>query len=274
MPFSVLLEAALQPCGWLAAYAGSALTSSTDLSFRNLGGNAVKHRIVTSETGTITASATMKKVATSGGMIIQEYDFSVSDFVGVIYEGETTFGFFSKDALANQVGIKDAALYNPSSNELARSQSIEYPAEWPFPQKELKMIDKIDIFIPDGGEKALGYIRGIKTVDPEEWFFKAHFFEDPVTPGSLGIESFVQLFKFAAFKRWEMKKGEMFQSPMLNASYKWLYRGQIIPSNSIVTVEAVITSVDDQKRQLTGDGLLSVDNKIIYQIKDLSLSII
>ncbi|MCL2760317.1 MAG: type I polyketide synthase [Desulfuromonadales bacterium] len=273
MPFSVLLEAALQPCGWLAAYAGSALTSPVDLSFRNLGGNAVQHRIVTPETGTITASAAMKKVATSGGMIIQEYDFSISDSAGVLYEGETTFGFFSKDALAKQVGIKDAALYNPSSEELAISQSIEYPTEWPFHQKELKMIDKIDIFIPDGGEKSLGYIRGTKAVDPEEWFFKAHFFEDPVTPGSLGLESFVQLLKFAAFKRWGMKKGEMFQSPMINMNHKWLYRGQIIPSNNSVTVEAIITSVDDQKRQLTGDGLLSVDNKVIYQMKDFSLSI-
>ena len=38
MPFSVLLEIALQPCGWLAAFAGSALKSERDLKFRNLGG--------------------------------------------------------------------------------------------------------------------------------------------------------------------------------------------------------------------------------------------
>ena len=30
MPFAVLLEAALQPCGWLAAYLGSALTSDDE----------------------------------------------------------------------------------------------------------------------------------------------------------------------------------------------------------------------------------------------------
>ncbi|MBW2690546.1 MAG: type I polyketide synthase, partial [Deltaproteobacteria bacterium] len=36
MPFSVLLEIGLQPCGWLAAYLGSALTSDIDLKFRNL----------------------------------------------------------------------------------------------------------------------------------------------------------------------------------------------------------------------------------------------
>jgi len=43
MPFSILLEIALQPCGWLAAYLGSALKSDKDLSFRNLGGNAIQH---------------------------------------------------------------------------------------------------------------------------------------------------------------------------------------------------------------------------------------
>ncbi|HEX5772804.1 MAG TPA: acyltransferase domain-containing protein, partial [Geomobilimonas sp.] len=84
MPFAVLLEAALQPCGWLAAYVGSALTSPTDISFRNLGGSAVQHRPVTPESGTLTATATMKKVATSGGMIIQEYDFAVADRQGVL----------------------------------------------------------------------------------------------------------------------------------------------------------------------------------------------
>ncbi len=44
MPFGVLLEIALQPCGWLAAYCGSALTSPEDLAFRNLGGKATQFR--------------------------------------------------------------------------------------------------------------------------------------------------------------------------------------------------------------------------------------
>ena len=40
MPFAVLLEVALQPCGWLAAYMGSALDQHVDAAFRNLGGTA------------------------------------------------------------------------------------------------------------------------------------------------------------------------------------------------------------------------------------------
>src|SRR5262249_19175605 len=73
MPFSVLLEAALQPCGWLAAYLGSALTSPTDLRFRNLGGAAELLRPVTPQAGTLTTKVHMTRVSSSAGMIIQDF---------------------------------------------------------------------------------------------------------------------------------------------------------------------------------------------------------
>jgi acyl transferase domain-containing protein/3-hydroxymyristoyl/3-hydroxydecanoyl-(acyl carrier protein) dehydratase len=273
MPFSVLLEAALQPCGWLAAYVGSALQSQVDISFRNLGGRAVQHRAVTPDSGTLTCSAKLTKAATSGGMIIQEFDFTVADATGLIYEGDTMFGFFSKEALANQVGIRDAKPYLPSAEESERSLSLDYPAAAPFPEKQLRMIDRIESFIPDGGPASLGYIRGVKDVDPDEWFFKAHFFEDPVTPGSLGLESFMQLLKFVAVERWGWQADDIFEAAALEATHRWLYRGQIVPTNSLVTVIAWITAVDDEQRQLTAAGFLSVDGKTIYQMNDFTVKI-
>ena len=270
MPFAVLLEAALQPCGWLAAYVGSALTSPSDISFRNLGGDAIQHRPVTPESGTLTCSATMKKVATSGGMIIQEYDFSVADRHGVLYEGETMFGFFSKEALAAQVGIRDAKPYQPTRQEAERSRSLTYPQTAPFPDTQLRMIDRIELFAADGGPAGLGYLRGVKDVDPE-WFFKAHFYEDPVTPGSLGLESFLQLAKFAAVQRWGWNPGDTLAAVALEKRHRWLYRGQIVPANSKVTVECWITAVDEHTRTLTADGFLSVDGKTIYQMNDFSV---
>jgi len=271
MPFCVLLETALQPCGWLAAYVGSALTSPTDLSFRNLGGTAVQLRPVTPDSGTLTARATLTKAAASGGMIIQEYDFSVADGHGILYRGETMFGFFSKEALAAQVGIRDAAPYRPGEQETARGRSLEYPRSAPFPEKRLGMIDRIELFVPDGGPAGLGYLRGIKDVDPDEWFFQAHFYEDPVTPGSLGLEAFQQLLKFAAMERWGWRPGNRLVSVALERPHRWLYRGQVIPSNSRVTVEAWITAVDEAQRLLTGDGFLSVDGRTIYQMNDFSV---
>jgi len=271
MPFAVLLEAALQPCGWLAAYVGSALTSPTDISFRNLGGTAVQHRAVTPASGTLTCSATMKKVATSGGMIIQEYDFSVADCHGILYDGDTMFGFFSREALANQVGIRDAKPYQPTAEEIARGRSLPYPESPPFPEKQLRMIDRIELFVPDGGPQGIGYIRGIKDVDPDEWFFKAHFYEDPVTPGSLGLESFLQLVKFAAVERWGWQDGTILEASALGMKHSWLYRGQVVPTNRRVTVEAWVTAVDDDKRIMTAAGFLSVDGKTIYQMNDFTV---
>jgi PfaB family protein len=274
MPFTVLLEAALQPCGWLAAYVGSALTSPTDISFRNLGGTAVQHRPVTPDSGVLTCSATMKKVATSGGMIIQEFDFSVSDLHGILYEGDTMFGFFSGEALANQVGIRDAKPYLPTPEEMARGRSLPYPDAAPFPEKQLRMIDSIELFVPDGGPQGLGYIRGVKDVDPDEWFFKAHFFEDPVTPGSLGLESFLQLVKYAAVQRWGWQEGDLLETSALGMKHSWLYRGQVVPANRLVTVEAWVTAVDDERRTMTAAGFLSVDGKTIYQMNEFSVRMV
>ncbi|BDV42215.1 hypothetical protein GURASL_11380 [Geotalea uraniireducens] len=271
LPFAVLLEAALQPCGWLAAYVGSALTSPVDLAFRNLGGNARLHRPVTPASGTLTATATMTKVATSGGMIIQEFDFTVADRHGLLYEGETMFGFFSREALANQVGIRDAAPYVPPAAEAARGRACAYPATAPFPDRQLQMLDRIELFVPDGGPAGLGYLLGSKRVDPDEWFFKAHFYQDPVTPGSLGLEAFLQLLKFAAVERWGWRDGELFAVVPEKRRHRWTYRGQIVPTSGEVTVAAWITGVDDRQRLLTADGFLCVDGRPIYQMNDFSL---
>jgi len=81
-------------------------------------------------------------------------------------------------------------------------QGVAQALHPPGAEQLVRMIDAVDVYLPGGGSHALGFIRGIKAIDPDEWFFKAHFHQDPVCPGSLGIESFLQLIKFAALKRW------------------------------------------------------------------------
>jgi PfaB family protein len=271
MPFSVLLETGLQPCGWLAAYLGSALTSETDLKFRNLDGNAVQHRPVTPESGTLTTHVRITRIASSGGMIIQNYDFEISDRQGPVYTGDTVFGFFSAESLAQQVGVRDARPYQPSGSEVARAESFDYPCEAPFPETKLRMIDRIEQFVADGGPAGVGFIRGSKGVDPKEWFFDAHFYQDPVCPGSLGLESFLQLLKVVAVKRWGGGPESVLETVALGENHRWNYRGQIIPSNDQVVVEAVVTAIDDEQQLLKADGFLSVDGKVIYQMKDFTL---
>ena len=113
MPFAVLLEAALQVCGWLAAHGGAALLSPVDVSFRNLGGKATRHQPVPPGSGTLTTTVTQTKVSRSAGMIILEYDLDTRMDGKPVYTGQTSFGFFPKEALARQVGLSEAKPWKP-----------------------------------------------------------------------------------------------------------------------------------------------------------------
>jgi 3-hydroxymyristoyl/3-hydroxydecanoyl-(acyl carrier protein) dehydratase len=284
MPFAVLLEIALQPCGWLAAYLGSALTSEVDLSFRNLGGSAVQLLPVTPDIGTLTTTIRITRVSQSAGMIIQHYDMVVSSAAGEVYRGDTYFGFFSEASLRKQVGIRDAKLHRPTQKEAAGSNTFggfDLPDAAPFPDATMRMVQRIDHFDPQGGPHGLGFIEGSTPVDPDAWFFKAHFFQDPVWPGSLGLESFLQLLKVFAWRRWApgssgigtevpMPARARFQTPALGAKHTWVYRGQILPTDHQVTVQAVITHIDEASRTLTADGFLTVDGRTIYQMSDFT----
>ncbi len=286
MPFAVLLETALQPCGWLAGYLGSALTSDVDLSFRNLGGKATQFEEVTPQSGTLTTTVKITRVSQSAGMIIQHYDYDLRCDGRPVYVGNTYFGFFTKQALANQVGIRDAAVYQPTDAERARATSFPIPTEPPFPDERFRMVHRIDWLIPNGGPHGLGCLRGSVDVDPSFWFFQAHFYQDPVWPGSLGLESFLQVLKAYGVGRWSEKGENGAMTPslshlpsaisrfpaVLGAPHEWVYRGQVLPTDRHVTVDVVVTAVDDATRTVTADGFLTVDGRVIYQMKSFQLS--
>jgi 3-hydroxymyristoyl/3-hydroxydecanoyl-(acyl carrier protein) dehydratase len=273
MPYAILLEIALQPCGWTAAYMGSALASPEDLHFRNLGGQAVQWAEVTPRTGTLTTTVKVTKVSHSGGMIIQHYDFEIRAGEQAVYRGNTYFGFFLEEALAQQMGIRDAAIYPISDADRARGKKKEYPSGTPFPDTPLRMIDRIDLYLPDGGPHGLGLILGSKDIDSEEWFFKAHFYQDPVWPGSLGLEALVQLLKAAAAERWQIAPDSLFETVVLGKEHGWLYRGQVLPTNRHVSIQAELTAVDDARRRIEADGFLSVDGRIIYHMTGFSVGL-
>jgi 3-hydroxymyristoyl/3-hydroxydecanoyl-(acyl carrier protein) dehydratase len=111
---------------------------------------------------------------------------------------------------------------------------------------------------------------GRRKVDPREWFFDAHFYQDPVCPGSLGLESFVTLVKLLARRRFGSGR---FESLALGVPHTWLYRGQYTPVNKQVELSSLVTSVDEKERLLKAEGLLSVDGLTIYQMKDFAVRV-
>ncbi len=295
MPYAILLEIALQPCGWLAAYMGSALKIDKDLKFRNLGGKAIQEKNVIRKKTVLTTLARLKHVSTVADMIIEEFEFIVSGPYGTVFSGDTTFGFFTPDALKRQVGIRDAAnrCYVPSKEDMKNtlnvamdlisprfpydndiSPDIVFPGFAVMPAKALLMIDEIQSFPDTSGPSKLGFIRGYKQIDPDEWFFKAHFYQDPVCPGSLGIESFIQLLKFAALKRWKALTNSHRFEMITGRQHQWTYRGQIVPENRLVEVDAAITAIEEKPTPtIMADGFLKVDGRVIYEMKDYGIKL-
>jgi PfaB family protein len=291
-PISIILEIALQPCGWLAAYMGSALRSQNDLRFRNLGGGAMLYNEILPDAGTLTVRARMTNASEAADMIIEHFDFEVDQKDRRIYAGSTYFGFFTREALARQEGIRDAAsrAFRPTAEDQQNSMFHEFIDEAPLhpadqhvetapalalPARAIRMIDRIETYIPRGGPAGYGFIRGTKTVDPREWFFKAHFFQDPVCPGSLGIESFIQLLKFVALQRWPQFETSHRFGLLTDVKHSWVYRGQIVPENKLVTVEAVITEIKEEPEpSIKADGYLIVDGLYIYKMEDFGIKLV
>ncbi|MCH7490982.1 MAG: hypothetical protein IID05_09830 [Gemmatimonadetes bacterium] len=146
-----------------------------------------------------------------------------------------------------------------------------------LPDQQMRMIDTIDIFVPDGGPHGLGFIRGVKQVDPEEWFFAAHFYQDPVCPGSLGLESFLQLLKVVAVQRWgeSLLRTHRFEPIVVGPAHRWIYRGQVIPSNKRIEVEAAVTRIEETSRPtIVANGFLKVDGIPIYEMIDFGVRLV
>ena len=218
----------------------------------------MQHVPVSRDTGVLSATVKLTRVSRSAGMIVQNYDFEIRSARGPVYTGDTTFGFFGREALANQIGIRDAAPYAVTDDERRRARDFSIPCEAPFPNEEFQMVTDVELFVPDGGPQGLGFVRGTTPVNPEAWFFKAHFYQDPVWPGSLGLESLIQLIKVFAVERWGAPADGRLEAMTPGCKHSWLYRGQVIPTDSRVVVDAVVTAIDDQKHTVEASGTLSV----------------
>jgi 3-hydroxymyristoyl/3-hydroxydecanoyl-(acyl carrier protein) dehydratase/malonyl CoA-acyl carrier protein transacylase len=287
MPVCILMEIALQACGFLAAYMGSALQSEKDLHFRNLDGEATLQANAFSDDGPVRTRARLLQFSAAGDMLIQHYAFEVRQANKRVYEGQTSFGFFTPEALANQVGLPEADRPPAPAKPGGAVQRLENivpltpadPRSRPqgaaaLPSRALRMIDCIEDFDPQGGPHGLGYVCGSKAVDPEEWFFKAHFFQDPVCPGSLGIESLIQLLQYAAGALWPEEIQTLAMALMAPATHTWRYRGQILPTHQRVTVEAFFTECHKKPYPLIkADGYLKCDGLYIYKMKNFGLGL-
>lgn len=281
MPFCVLLEAALQPCGWLASAVGSALTVEEDLLFRNLDGTGHLLVDILPGAGTLRTHVKLTGVSKSAGMIIESFEVLCTIDDTPVYELKTVFGFFPKAAFENQVGLPttDAERAWLTADSDFTVDLTEGPARYcagapRLAAPMLLMLDRVSGYWPEAGEAGLGVLRGEKDVDPDEWFFKAHFFQDPVQPGSLGLEAMVQLLQFYMLERGigAHIPNARFEALSTKHPLTWKYRGQVVPHNKLISSTIEITEVGEDYAVCKAS--LWVDGKRIYEGINLGMRVV
>ena len=298
MPYSILMEIALQPCGLLGAYMGSTLPfADANLFFRNLDGTGEMLDLPqgTDWRGkTIFNKAVMTSSVSLAGTVLQNYTFELTIDGQVFYRGKSSFGFFPEEALAQQVGLDNgkeiAAWYQSQQIEKQQYMHIKLDSLYgkmklfkAAPNKahlklagdQLWLIDELKI-MKDGGEYGKGYLHASKKVNTYDWFFTCHFYQDPVMPGSLGVEAILQAMQTYALQQ---NLAKDFKNPKFvqvqHHTTNWKYRGQILLGVENMHCEVHFKSIEKQGKQLViiGDAYLWNEQTRIYQISDLALGI-
>lgn len=281
MPFGFLLEVGLQPCGWLSFFAGDLVVEGEDLYFRNLDGVGRALAEVRRDAGVLRTETVMTNLSRLGAMNILEFEVVVYQGQTRVYEMTTSFGTFPAEALESQAGLEDTpeerarVLDEPGEVvDLTSRPAAFFGGPLGTAGRELMMLHRITGLWPEGGAAGLGRIRGEMDVDPGQWFFQAHFYQDPVQPGSLGLEAMVQALQLFAIQRGmgEGVAAPRFESVAPGHDHTWKYRGQVRPAARRVVVDVEVTEAGD--RELVAAATLWVDGMKIYSASGLALRVV
>lgn len=272
LPYAALNEVALQACGLVAAFMGSSLLFDEPMYFRNLGGEATTFMDVTQGlTEPLITRATLTKASVLGQMTIQHYEFSTTIADQPVYAGQTHFGFFNQDNLQRQKGLKVEPDWRKAITPPAAITTIPYPEGPAWPKGQWRTLE--DLTLEADAKRIWGHSR----VDPNAWFFAAHFPQDPVWPGSLGLEGFFQAAKFLALRRFysgdPLTFPGSFRAPIIGRKHSWLYRGQIPPNCQDMSLGLFVVKSDPHDRLLTFNGLLSIDDLVVYRVDNFTVAL-
>ncbi|RLV59404.1 3-hydroxyacyl-[acyl-carrier-protein] dehydratase FabA [Parashewanella curva] len=288
MPYSVLMEISLQPNGFISAWMGTTLQFPNDeLFFRNLDGSGELLRHVDLRGKTIMNESKLLSTVVAGSNIIQNFTFELSVDNEPFYRGSAVFGYFKEQALTHQLGLDNGSVTQAWHHQNQIKADVEInllddacplfisPDDKPHYRlagEQLNFIDKVDI-VRQGGKAEKGYLYAERTVDASDWFFQFHFHQDPVMPGSLGVEAIIELMQTFALNE---GLGKEFSNPKFGqilSDIKWKYRGQITPLNKQMSLDVHITDIIHEPNQviIKGDANLSKDGLRIYEVTDIAI---
>ena len=271
---AALMEAALQPCGFLSAYQGTIQKKSDlDFYFRNLDGEAALEFWPDLRGRTIHNRVQLLSSSTLGSTIIQKYSFELSLEDRVFYSGESSFGYFTPPMLQNQAGLDGGSPRRPWLRDHPRAGSwLNDPSPGSAGTPQIPSLPRPDRLwaAPAGGVHEKGYLYLTFQPRPQDWYFKAHFYQDPVMPGSLGVQLIIEALKLGARSLGLPGPGAWQLAP---GAAVWKYRGQVTPDSDGLEAEVHLkkTRREGSRLSLTADASLWNGGKRIYQISDLTL---
>ncbi len=275
MPVAVLMEIVLQPCGWLGCYVGSPVRIDTELLFRNLDGDVRVFAEVRPGTRTVCTRVRLTAASHINAMIIESFAIECSVDGAPLLAGTAVFGYFSPEALDEQPGLPASPAERDRLAEPCRlTPPLRADGQPRLAGRMLMMLDRITGYWPDGGAAGLGRLRAEKDVDPGAWFFKAHFFQDPVMPGSLGVEAMCQLLQWYMIDRGVGADlpDPRFEPVALHEPLKWKYRGQIVPGDQLITIELDVLEIRGTTAFAT--AWLWVDGRRIYHVERFGMRVV
>ncbi len=296
VPNAILMELSLQPCLFVSAYAGTPLLKPhTDLCFRALEGEGTLLREVDLRGETVTTRSTLLSTAAAGDTIIQRFEFVLAHDRLPFFQGTAVCGYFPPTSLGNPVGPEagegdkpgrtkpypsdDPALRIDLKSSSARKRFFTGRTGKPFYRlggSRLELLDEVHL-LEKGGNHQQGFVHGVRRIDPRAWFFPLHFQDDPVMPGSLGIEAVLQAVQVFALQR---DLGAPFDSPRfahpLDHRTAWKLHGQILPQDERMTVEVHIKKIEGTRERviLVGDGSLWKNGIRLYEITDAAVCLV
>jgi 3-hydroxymyristoyl/3-hydroxydecanoyl-(acyl carrier protein) dehydratase len=129
----------------------------------------------------------------------------------------------------------------------------------------------------DGGKFNAGYAYASTDVGAGDWFFKNHFHQDPVMPGSIGVETALQAMQAYAI---QTDLGASFKIPRFaqvggGHTVTWRYRGQML-APAVLHAETHIKKItrDGDSIIIIADANIWRDNLRVYEVKDLALAVV
>src|SRR5690606_35665165 len=161
-PYSMLMEMALQPCGFLSAFMGPTLEfPDIDFYFRNLDGQGKLLREVDLRGRTLVNRVVLTSSTILQGIIIQKYTFDMMLDGESFYVGSSTFGYFTLQALSSQAGLDMGKppvkwhVANPERPliEMAGNRQVAPVSDQPYmtlPVDQLAFLDEVLVDVQGG----------------------------------------------------------------------------------------------------------------------------